>query len=95
MAERRETVIITGSSGFIGEALLKRLAASFRIIGLDLSPPPQLPSTARFEEIDLTSDESVDRAFAKIRKPRRGRIASIRVFMMSFSFTMLPPVLKR
>jgi nucleoside-diphosphate-sugar epimerase len=38
MAERRETVIVTGSSGFIGEALVARLSMSFRVIGLDRQP---------------------------------------------------------
>jgi nucleoside-diphosphate-sugar epimerase len=91
MAERRDTVIITGSSGFVGEALLNKLAASFKVIGLDLSPPHQLPSTASFEEIDLTSDESVDRVFAKIRKRRRrGGIASVIHLAAYFDLTGEP-----
>jgi NAD dependent epimerase/dehydratase family len=77
MTERRDTVIITGSSGFIGEALLGKLAASFRIIGLDRRPPRQLLTNASFEEIDLTSDESVAVALAKIGKRRPRGIASV------------------
>jgi hypothetical protein len=42
MTERRDTVIITGSSGFIGEALLVKLAASFRIT----SRPPAAEAIA-------------------------------------------------
>ena len=65
MVARRDTVIVTGSSGFVGQALLSTLAAaSFEVIGLDRSPPKQLPSNASFDEIDLTSDESVARVLA-------------------------------
>jgi hypothetical protein len=59
MAVRRDAVIVTGSSGFIGNTLLSMLAASFGVIGLDRSPPKKLPSSASFEEIDLTSDERI------------------------------------
>ena len=76
MVARRDTVIVTGSSGFVGEALLSTLAASFEVIGLDRSPPKLLPSNASFDEIDLTSDESVARVLAKVRKRCRAPIAS-------------------
>ena len=36
-----------------------------------------MPSTATFEEIDLISEESVDRVLAKIRKRRRSGVASV------------------
>ena len=53
MVARRDTVIVTGSSGFVGQALLSTLAAaSFEVIGFDRSPPKQLPSNASFDEID-------------------------------------------
>jgi nucleoside-diphosphate-sugar epimerase len=58
MVEHRNTVIVTGSSGFVGGALVARLATSFRVVALDRRPPEQLPSTATFEEIDLSSEES-------------------------------------
>ena len=87
---RRDTVIVTGSSGFIGEALLSTVAASFRVIGLDRSPPKKLPSNASFEEIDLTSDESVSRALAKIRRRGRDTIASVIHLAAYFDLTGEP-----
>jgi nucleoside-diphosphate-sugar epimerase len=90
MTERRDTVIITGSSGFIGEALLGKLAASFRIIGLDRRPPRQLPTNVSFEEIDLTSDESVAVVLAKIGKRRLGGIASVIHLAAYFDLTGEP-----
>ena len=90
MAEHRNTVIVTGSSGFVGGALVARLATSFRVVALDRRPPEQLPSTATFEEIDLSSEKSVDRVFAKIGKPRRGRIASVIHLAAYFNLTGEP-----
>jgi nucleoside-diphosphate-sugar epimerase len=90
MAERRDTLIVTGSSGFIGEALLSTLAASFEVIGLDRSQPKQLPSEASFEQIDLTSDESVNRVFVKIRKRQRDSISSVIHLAAYFDLTGEP-----
>ncbi|HKB23273.1 MAG TPA: NAD-dependent epimerase/dehydratase family protein [Methyloceanibacter sp.] len=90
MADNKETVIVTGSSGLIGTALLNKLAASYRVIGLDLFPPKQLPRSARFEEIDLTSDKSVRKALANIRKRHRGRIASVVHLAAYFDLTGEP-----
>jgi nucleoside-diphosphate-sugar epimerase len=90
MSERRETVIITGSSGFIGEALVARLATSFNVIGLDRQPPKRLPSTATFEEVDLTSNESLHRTFANMRKRHRDRIASVIHLAAYFDLTGEP-----
>ena len=47
MVARRDTVIVTGSSGFVGEALLLSTpAASFEVIGL--SPQPaEAPAVQR------------------------------------------------
>ena len=33
------TVLITGSTGFLGEAIARGLLDSYRVIGLDLKPP--------------------------------------------------------
>ena len=90
MVARRDTVIVTGSSGFVGEALLSTLAASFEVIGLDRSPPRRLPSNASFDEIDLTSDESVARVLAKVRKRRRDPIASAIHLAAYFDLTGAP-----
>jgi nucleoside-diphosphate-sugar epimerase len=90
MPARHDTIIATGSSGFIGEALVARLAARFRVIGLDRQAPKQLPSTAKFEEIDLTSDQSVRRVMGKIREKHGGRIASVVHLAAYFDLTGEP-----
>ena len=42
----RDVVIVTGSSGFIGSALVQRLAERYRVIGFDRDVPPHPPAEA-------------------------------------------------
>jgi nucleoside-diphosphate-sugar epimerase len=41
MNSARDVVIVTGSSGFIGSAVIEKLAGRFKPIGFDLGMPPQ------------------------------------------------------
>jgi nucleoside-diphosphate-sugar epimerase len=90
MAKQNDTIIITGSSGFIGEALASRLADSYNVIGLDLAAPKALPPSATFEKIDLTSDKSVRQVLQKIRKRHGDRIASVIHLAAYFDLTGEP-----
>jgi nucleoside-diphosphate-sugar epimerase len=56
MPETRATVLVTGSSGFIGAALLPPLAELFRVVGFDEGTPPYPPPVAECVCLDLTSD---------------------------------------
>jgi nucleoside-diphosphate-sugar epimerase len=76
MAEHRDTVIVTGSSGFLGKSLVAELAAFYDVIGLDRHTL-ELPSAATFEKIDLTSDRSVRQSLKRIRQRHGGHIASV------------------
>ena len=73
---RNGVVIVTGSSGFIGDALIRRLAEHYDVVGLDRDPPRQ-PRPAEHVSIDLTSDESVRAALGQVRAAHGGRIASV------------------
>src|SRR3546814_14515042 len=73
----RNIVIVTGSSGFIGRAIVAKLVERYAIVGFDLHEPSELPPSASFEGIDLTSDDSVRHALAQVRKRHGGRIASV------------------
>ena len=70
-------VLVTGSSGFIGRATIRRLARDFRIIGFDREGGPHPPPEAECVGVDLTSDESVKAAFARVRYAYGERIASV------------------
>jgi nucleoside-diphosphate-sugar epimerase len=70
-------VIVTGASGFIGSALVNRLAGQFTIVGFDRVASHQPPPDAECVCIDLTSDEGVDAAFERVRIAYGNRIASV------------------
>ncbi|MBA2547776.1 MAG: NAD(P)-dependent oxidoreductase, partial [Burkholderiaceae bacterium] len=48
MAAARATVLVTGSSGFIGRAVSMRLAEHYAVVGLDRDPPPHPLPAAEF-----------------------------------------------
>ena len=72
-----ETIIITGSSGFIGSSLVHKLAGRFALVGFDRvasrAPPPQAECVC----IDLTSEEGMKGAFERVRIAYGSRIASV------------------
>ncbi len=76
-AQDRPVVIVTGSSGFIGSALVKRLAKRFRVIGFDRDLPPHPPADAECVCIDLADDASVEAAFDRVRTGYGRKIASV------------------
>lgn len=77
MPRSSDTVLITGSSGFIGSALVHRLSGRFGLVGLDRmasrAPPPQAECVC----IDLTSEEGVSGALERVRIAYGSRIASV------------------
>ncbi len=74
----KEIVLITGICGRIGSALQKKLAKRYRVVGFDRTP------CVGFISCDLTSDESVEKAMAKVPE---GRIASVVHLAAYYSFT--------
>lgn len=57
MVDDRQSIIITGVSGNLGQRLVP-LLQDFRIFGVDMRPP-QNPSLERFEAMDFGSESSV------------------------------------
>lgn len=81
---------MTGSSGFIGRALIDKLADSYAVVALDLVEPKQLPPGASFERVDLTTQESVQQALRNIRKYHGNRLASVVHLAAYFDLTGQP-----
>ena len=73
----RPTVLITGSSGFLGQAIARGLMDRYRVIGLDVSRPKKPLPGIETIEIDLTSDAIVAKALDQVRARTGGRIASV------------------
>jgi nucleoside-diphosphate-sugar epimerase/uncharacterized membrane protein len=76
MNQAKDTVLITGSSGFIGRALAQRLAGRYAVLGLDFKAPPGDPGFETIR-IDLTDDRSVESALGQVRDRCGGRIAAV------------------
>jgi len=77
MDGKQGIVIVTGSSGLIGAAVVKRLAERFFVIALDREAPREPPPPdCRHIYFDVTSDETVRECLAIIRAHHGERIAS-------------------
>lgn len=74
---QQEVVLVTGSSGLIGSALVRRLADNHRVIGFDREGAPHPPPQAECVCVDLTSDESVRAGLDRVRHGYGERIASV------------------
>jgi nucleoside-diphosphate-sugar epimerase len=67
MAEQKPLILITGSSGLIGSAAVKRFTAEgFHVVALDREGPPHPPAGAEVLDLDLASDESVRKAVDQV-----------------------------
>ncbi|MBP2233871.1 nucleoside-diphosphate-sugar epimerase/uncharacterized membrane protein [Sinorhizobium kostiense] len=73
----RPTVLITGSSGFLGQAIARGLKERYAVIGFDVASPKKAQQNFETIEIDLTSDESVKEAVEAVRDRSGGRLASV------------------
>jgi nucleoside-diphosphate-sugar epimerase len=70
-------IIITGSSGFIGSALINKLAGRAKLIGFGKIAGGTPPPAAECICIDLTSQKAIKAAFEPVRVAYGNRIASV------------------
>lgn len=73
-------VILTGSSGLIGSAVIRRLGArrgDYRLVGFDRAGPPEPPPEAECVCIDLTAERSLKQAMERVRYAYGERIGSV------------------
>jgi nucleoside-diphosphate-sugar epimerase len=77
MHPEREKVLVTGSSGLIGSAVVERFAQHFDVIGLDRPGAPYPPPAAECVDVDLSSDQSVQVGLRQVRQLAAGRLAAV------------------
>jgi nucleoside-diphosphate-sugar epimerase len=77
-------VLITGAAGNIGRSLASALQDAYMVIGLD---KPGEKADFPLLEVDLTKEESIVAAFARLRKEHGSRIASVVHLIAYFDFT--------
>jgi nucleoside-diphosphate-sugar epimerase len=70
-------VIVTGSSGLIGTAVIKALSLHYPMIGFDRAGPPYPPPEAECISVDITEPESICRGLERVRYAYGERIASV------------------
>jgi nucleoside-diphosphate-sugar epimerase len=70
-------VIITGSSGFIGAAAVRRMASSSRVVGFDREGNPNPPKEAECVCVDVMSDQSMRDGLERVRYAYGDNIASV------------------
>jgi nucleoside-diphosphate-sugar epimerase/rhodanese-related sulfurtransferase len=91
MPHERAVILVTGSSGLIGSAVIKRLAvpppgpvgpsarpaAGHALVGFDREGPPHPPIEAECISVDLGNDQTVREGLARVQHAYGRRIASV------------------
>jgi nucleoside-diphosphate-sugar epimerase/uncharacterized membrane protein len=82
--------VVTGSSGLIGAASVRRLAHRFRVVGFDREGDPNPPIEAECVCVDVASDESVQAGLARVRYAYGEHIASVIHLAAYYDFSGAP-----
>ncbi len=86
----QEVILVTGSSGLIGTALIKKLAGDYRIVGLDNAGYPYPPPEAECVSFDITSADSIRAAMERVRYAYGNKIASVVHLAAYYDFSGQP-----
>lgn len=78
MKTENKIVIVTGSSGRIGDAVMRRFANRFSdVVGFDRKAPHPPPPNCTAVAVEITSDESVREGLRMIYEHHGSRVASV------------------
>ncbi len=77
IGNREQIVLVTGSSGLLGTALIEALRKRVQVVGFDRDGQPQPPPEVECVCVDLTSDRSVQRGLDRVRYAYGHRIAAV------------------
>ena len=88
MQSEREIVLVTGSTGRIGDAVMRRFSSRKEdVVGFDRKAPDPPPPGCTFIPVDVTSDESVQTGLRTIQDHHGRRIASVVHLAAYYSFS--------
>ena len=90
MKQGKEAILVTGSSGLIGSAVIRHLAPHFQLVGFDLAGDPQPPIEAECICVDVTSEESVQAGLHRLRYAYGDTIASVIHWRHTMTFRPRP-----
>lgn len=71
----KNLIIVTGSCGRIGSRVVQRLAKKYTVVGFDISK--ESSGQTNYISVDISSDESVERAFEEVRRRYGTKISSV------------------
>lgn len=71
-------VLVTGSNGTIGDAVMRRFAGRFEsVVGFDRKAPTPPPPGCTYMPVEITSDESVREGLRLLREHHGAHVASV------------------
>ena len=73
----KPVVIVTGSSGLIGQAVIRALAPTYALVGFDRAGPPYPPLEAEGVIVDVTDADLMHRGLARVRYAYGDRLAAV------------------
>jgi nucleoside-diphosphate-sugar epimerase len=91
----KPVVLITGSEGLIGDALVHALSPQYRAAGFDIARPHKRPDELDFIDCDLTDDASVQHALDVLERREGRRLASVIHLAAYYDFSGAPSPLYR
>lgn len=78
MTPTKGIVVVTGSNGRIGDAVMRRFAGRFEsIVGFDRKAPGPPPPGCVYMPVEITSDDSVRQGLRTIREHHGAHVASV------------------
>lgn len=80
-------ILVTGSCGRIGRAVVKRLGSSYRMVGFELMKAFYASANEELVPCDLTSDESVHQALNHVRSFYGNKITAVIHLAAYYSFS--------
>jgi nucleoside-diphosphate-sugar epimerase len=83
---KREIILITGSSGFIGSSLAKHLSHTYQVIGVDRDRPQEEVRGVIYHTIDITSEKNVEKTLKEIRMEHGPCLHSVVHLVAYYSF---------
>lgn len=86
MNNQKNTVIVTGSSGFIGSALAQRLSRTYQVVGLDQNIPAKKIEGVDYYALNMSSPDEVDSTLQKIVEKHGSQISSVVHLVAYYNF---------
>lgn len=83
---KKKVIIVTGSCGRIGKAVVRQLGQEYRMVGFELLKAFYASENEELVPVDISSDESVHQAFHHIRNFYGDEIASVIHLAAYYSF---------